>query len=616
MADLGDGSGLHVAGQRLGEGLKDLLIFLQRRHEPVAGADEPAVHRMLRPQGQGRVQQGRIRVELLRQPLHLAGKIALAAPHVVVGRPGSQHHIAHRHFRRQTTGTAGIDDAVGVLREDQLRSRARRGRFPDAGLHHVRHAGPAQRFELFAHRDDQTDFHTLILLMDRPLNAGFLTGEDALRQLHGDDDAEYDGHGHLGRAEAAGERRRQLSGHQIIGAPEDAGSRHEGEDAAEQEDLRGAFMIDGGEARQYADQHGRQDDRDDRAHGGEAHQHQVQAPADGADQAGGQVLRPGHAEQAGEGERTEEGRERLGDQPRRLGIDAHPLQDDHAAEAPAVQQETEGHAQRDAEEAEHRVRQARDAGDIVGIGQVPHAVHEGNAGDQGHDGADDHVAETAAKTDAIEQQAEESSQQRIAYPAHDLGQEAAAEEQDIGIQERAHHERGGAVQPAAAENGAEAGGSQRGPRNQLPVRLRYRLADEPEALLGLLERADAIRDVITQPVDGHDLGQLDAPDGDKLHIGVGLRLSAALADLVHRAGGEDAVAEHEETARVDAVMRRDAGHDILHARDFGSVLQQDVPCFRRHFQHFGQVGFLSRFHHNCKDTQKFRCPESVWGRTA
>ena len=39
--------------------------------------------------------------------------------------------------------------------------------------------------------------------MDRPLHAGFLTGKDALWQLHGDDDAEHDGHGRLGGAEIA-----------------------------------------------------------------------------------------------------------------------------------------------------------------------------------------------------------------------------------------------------------------------------------------------------------------------------------------------------------------------------------------------------------------------------
>ena len=390
--------------------------------------------------------------------------------------------------------------------------------------------------------------------MHGPLDARFAAGEEALRQLHRDDDAEHDGHGRLGGAEAAGERRRELAGHQVIGAPEDAGSRHQRENAAEQEDLRRAFMLDGVEARQHADEDRGKDHGNDRGHGGKAHQHQVKAPAEGADDAGGDVLRPRHAEQVGECKRADEGGKRLDNQPGRLRIDAHPLQYDHAAEAPAVQQEAESHAQRDAEEAEHRVRQARQAGDVVGIRQVPHAVHERHAGDQGHDGADDHVAEALAETNAVEEQAEEGDQQRVAHAAHDLGQETAAEKEDIGIQQRADDERGGAVQPAAAEHGAETGGAQRRAQDLLPVRLGGRFADELEPFARLFKRADIVGDIVAQPIDSYDLGQLDAPDGNKLHVGVGLRLSAALADLVDRAGGENAVAEHEETARIHAVM--------------------------------------------------------------
>ena len=49
--------------------------------------------------------------------------------------------------------------------------------------------------------------------MHGPLDAGFAAGKETLRQLHRDDDAEHDGDGRLGGAEAAGERRRELAGH-------------------------------------------------------------------------------------------------------------------------------------------------------------------------------------------------------------------------------------------------------------------------------------------------------------------------------------------------------------------------------------------------------------------
>ena len=55
--------------------------------------------------------------------------------------------------------------------------------------------------------------------------------ENALRQLHGQDDAQHDGDGHLARHPAALHRQVELGASQIIGEPEDSGTGDQRENA-------------------------------------------------------------------------------------------------------------------------------------------------------------------------------------------------------------------------------------------------------------------------------------------------------------------------------------------------------------------------------------------------
>ena len=67
-------------------------------------------------------------------------------------------------------------------------------------------------------------------------------------------------------------------------------------------------------------------------------------------------------------------------------------------------------------------------------------------------------------------------------------------------------------------------------------------------------------------IDRHHLVKLRSLEGDELHVRV----------FVEAAGGEDAVAQHEETFRIHAVVGGDALHRLLDTRDLGAVLEEDV----------------------------------------
>ena len=158
-ADLGDGRGLHVAGQRVGVDVQHAGVLRGGGEELVAGADEPAVQGRVRAYAAGGAQQRRVGVEALRQALDLPAEVALAAPHVVVGGLGADHDVADGDRRRESAGAAGIDDAVRPVPQDHLRGGAGGGGLADAGLHGAGDAGAAQGLEFRGHGDDQARFH-------------------------------------------------------------------------------------------------------------------------------------------------------------------------------------------------------------------------------------------------------------------------------------------------------------------------------------------------------------------------------------------------------------------------------------------------------------------------
>ena len=65
---------------------------------------------------------------------------------------------------------------------------------------------------------------------------------DAEGNLGDEDDAEDDGHGDLDGGEAGGEGHAEVAADGVEGCPEDASSRHQREDAADEEHGNGALL--------------------------------------------------------------------------------------------------------------------------------------------------------------------------------------------------------------------------------------------------------------------------------------------------------------------------------------------------------------------------------------
>ena len=109
---------------------------------------------------------------------------------------------------------------------------------------------------------------------------------------------------------------------------------------------------------------------------------------------------------------------------------------------------------------------------------------------------------------------------------------------------------------------------------------------------GLFERAFARCNVVAELVHFHDFLELDGPDGDELHVGIGRCLAARLLHFPGAAGGEDAIGEDEEIAPVHPEIAGNPGHDIFHAGNFRPVLKQDMARDRCYFQYFRKVVLL------------------------
>ena len=179
--------------------------------------------------------------------------------------------------------------------------------------------------------------------------------------------------------------------------------------------------------------------------------------------------------------------------------------------------------------------------------------------------------------------------------AHDLRHMWCRDIENEEPEQDAADEGGGAIEQAAAEDDAEAGTAQSGSQNLLPGGVGTHGTDFPQTVAGGSQRIFPGNDVAGQLVDGHHLVELGTLEGNKLHVRI----------FVEAAGGEDAVAQHEETGGVDAIVRGDAFHRLFDTGNLGTVLQQDVACFRGDGQRQG-VAFFDRcfrivwfFGHKC-----------------
>ena len=342
-------------------------------------------------------------------------------------------------------------------------------------------------------------------------------------------------------------------------------------------------MPDREEAGRQHDEHRGEERGGRRRETGVAHQDHIEDPAQHAGDAAEHILPARYAEQDGEGRRADEGGDDLHPHLCREGVDRHPLQDDHRAGNQAVAHEGQGHAGRDAKEHEKGVEQARGAGDVILVRHVADAVDKRHAGNQRDDGADDHIGEAAAEADAVEQDAERGDEEAAHDVAYDLGHMRRRHEQHEEPEQRAADERGGAVQHAAAEHDAETGAAEGRGQHLFPAGVGRHRPDDLQLSFRFLERIFPVDDVAGKLVDGHHLVELRPLEGNELHVCV----------FVEAAGGEDAVAQHEEALGIHAVMRSDALHRLFDAGNFRTVLEQDVARFRSHGQRFRVPRFLT-----------------------
>ena len=172
------------------------------------------------------------------------------------------------------------------------------------------------------------------------------------------------------------------------------------------------------------------------------------------------------------------------------------------------------------------------------------------------------------------------------------GHISAAHQEDEQVQQQAYDKRRAAIDESAAEDGTETGGAEGGSERLLPHGFGRRMTDRLQPFPRLLQRTFPRGDIITELVHLDDLLELDGPDGDELHVGIGRCLSAGLFHLPGAAGGENAVREDEEVAFVHPEIGRYPGHDILHARNLRSVLEQDMSGNRGHLEDLGKVVLL------------------------
>ena len=160
MADLGNGSGFHIAGKDVRiEGFDSEVLF-EGRYKLVSGADEALMDGVGALQAFNLSDQTRVGGEALRQTLHLASEIPFSAPYVVICYLGADNEVTHLQAGINASGHTGVDDAVRSLGENQFGSSTGRVDFAYSGLYHIGDSTSGQRVELAVHCDDYSCFHT------------------------------------------------------------------------------------------------------------------------------------------------------------------------------------------------------------------------------------------------------------------------------------------------------------------------------------------------------------------------------------------------------------------------------------------------------------------------
>ena len=154
QANLRDGCRFHIHGQRIREIREHLRILLRTFEKALAGADQPEMHPATGLQAAGGRKQPGIRIEALRQTLHLPRQVPLTAPDIVMRRLRPYNHVENLHPRRQRPCTAGIDDTVRPLRKNHFRRQPCRGDFSDTGASYSLDSGTLQGLVLGGHRNN------------------------------------------------------------------------------------------------------------------------------------------------------------------------------------------------------------------------------------------------------------------------------------------------------------------------------------------------------------------------------------------------------------------------------------------------------------------------------
>lgn len=159
VAYLGDGSGFHIAAQSVRIESLDLQILFQGRDELVSGTDKTFMDSGGAVELVDGFEQFRIRIESLWESLNLTAQVTLAAPDIVIGNLGSHNEIADFQDIVDSSGNSGVDDAVGVLAQDQL------GRSPGgidlaySGHYHVVDSTFPESFVLTLHGNYDSNVH-------------------------------------------------------------------------------------------------------------------------------------------------------------------------------------------------------------------------------------------------------------------------------------------------------------------------------------------------------------------------------------------------------------------------------------------------------------------------
>jgi len=151
QAYLRDRRRFHIDGQGIRKHLQHLRILLRVLEKAVSCTNQAEMHLPLPLQAAGGRKQFRIRIEALRQTLHLARKVPLTAPDIVIRGLRSHDDIEQVQAGSERPRTAGIDDTVRPLGKNHFRRQPCRRDLSDTGAFHTLDSGTLQGLVLGTH---------------------------------------------------------------------------------------------------------------------------------------------------------------------------------------------------------------------------------------------------------------------------------------------------------------------------------------------------------------------------------------------------------------------------------------------------------------------------------